>query len=320
MLILRFLLGMLSVVLMVLRTNVVSGQDYPNKLIRIITLSVGGGSDFTTRIVAQGITGPLGQPVIVDNRATGLIASEAVAKAPPDGYTMLIIGSSLWVLPLLQKVPFDTARDFSPVSLIEREVSVLAVHPSVPANSVKQLIALAKARPGELNDASGSSGGLPHLTMELFKSMTGVNIVRVPYRGTAPRLTGLISGEMQLGFFDAALMVPNVKLGKLRALAVASVQPSALFPTLPTIAASGLPGFEATGMTGIWAPAKTPEAVINRLNREIVRMLNLPDVREKFLNAGVEAVGTSPEQFASAVKIDTARWGKVIKDAGIKLD
>ena len=179
---------------------------------------------------------------------------------------------------------------------------------------------MAKARPGELNYASGATGGSTHLAAELFKSMAGVNIVHVPYKGSAPAITALISGEVQLTITDVGLVAPHVKSGKLRALAVTSAEPSALVPGLPTVAASGLPGYEAVGMTGILAPAKTPAAIINRLNQEIVRVLNMPEVKEQFFNAGVEVVGSSPEQFAATIKSEIAKLGKVIKDAGIKVD
>ena len=321
MLILPFVVRMFPLGLMVLGAGVVSGQDYPNKPIRIVTAAAGGGSDFMARQVAQGISGPLGQPVIVENRGGGIIPVDYVSKAPPDGYTLLVQGAVAWVAPLLlRKAPYDMVRDFSPISLLVKEVYLVAVHPSLPVKSVRELIALAKTRPGELNYSSSIAGGSGHLAGELFRSMAGVNIVHVPYKGTAASITALISGEVQLTITDAGLMTPHVKSGKLRALAVTSAEPSALVPGLPTEAASGLPGYEAVGRTGIWAPAKTPAAIIERLNQEIVRVLNLPDVKERFFNAGVEPVGSSPEQFAAIVKADIAKLGKLIKDAGIKVE
>ena len=321
MLILPFVVRMFPLGLMVLGAGVVSGQDYPNKPIRIVTAAAGGGSDFMARQVAQGISGPLGQPVIGENRGGGIIPVDYVSKAPPDGYTLLVQGAVAWVAPLLlRKAPYDMVRDFSPLSLLVKEVYLVAVHPSLPVKSVRELIALAKTRPGELNYSSSIAGGSGHLAGELFRSMAGVNIVHVPYKGTAASITALISGEVQLTITDAGLMTPHVKSGKLRALAVTSAEPSALVPGLPTAAASGLPGYEAVGRTGIWAPAKTPAAIIERLNQEIVRVLNLPDVKERFFNAGVEPVGSSPEQFAAIVKADIAKLGKLIKDAGIKVE
>ena len=293
-------------------------QDYPNRPIRIVTSAAGGGSDFTARQVASGISPPLGQPVIVDNRAGGIIAAEVVAKSPPDGYTLTVQGA-LWIVPLLSKAPYEVS-DFAPIVQTERIVNIVAVHPSVPAKAVKDLIALAKARPGELNYASVSIGGSTHLAMELFKSMAGVNIVHVPYKGAAAAVPALMSGEVQLMIFDAGVLAPHVKSGKLRALAVTSAQPSALFPELPTVTASGLPGYESGAMAGLFAPAKTSKAIIDRLNLEIVRVLNRTDVKERFMAAGLEVVASTPEEFTAAIKADTVRLSKVIKDAGIKLN
>ncbi len=297
-----------------------SGQVFPNKPIRIVTAAAGGGSDFAARTLAQGISGPLGQPVIVENRGSGLVQYEFLAKAPPDGYGLLVTGMSFWVAPLLQKIPYDVLKDFSPVSLLVREVFVVAVHPSVPAKSISELIALAKARPGELNYSSGVTATPTHLASELFKSMAGVNIVRVAYKGTSPAITALMSGEVQMTIVDALLVMPHVKTGKLRALAITNAQPSALVPGLPTIAASGLPGFEAAGVTVLFAPGNTPAPILNRLSQEVVRALNQPDVKERFLNVGAEVVANSPEQFTALIKTDIAKWSKIIKDSGIRAD
>ena len=315
---LRFLAGILSAGPMVLGAGGVYGQDYPNRPVRIVTAAAGGGSDFVARQVAQGISGPLGQPVIVDNRGSGVVQYEFLSKAPPDGYGLVVTGSAFYLFPLLNKVPYDVVNDFSPLSLLVREVFVVAVHPSLPAKSIKELITLAKARPGELNYASTVAGGPAHLAAELFKSMAGVNIVNVAYKGNAAGNTALISGEVQLQITDSGEIMPHVKSGRMRALAVTSAQPSALVPGLPTVAASGLPGYEMNSMTGIYAPGKTPAAIINRLNQEIVRALNRADVKERFLNVGVEVVASSPEQFAATIKSEIAKWGKVMRDAGIK--
>ena len=306
-----------SIAVMLLCAGMVSGQDYPNKPIRIITGGAGGGSDFAARLVAQGITGPLGQPVIVDNRAT-LPAIDAAAKAPPDGYTLYVGGASLWIFPLLNKVTYDVVRDFSPIALLVREVNVVAVNPSVAAKSVKELIALAKAKPGALNYAMNIAGGPAHLGAELFKSLAGVNIVGVAYKSNAAGVTAVIGGEVQLLISDASELMPHVKSGRLRALAVTSAEPSAMAPGLPTVAASGLPGYESSGMTEIMAPAKTPGPIINRLNQEIARHLNTAEIKERFFSAGAEVVASSPEQLAAIIKSDIAKWGKLIKDAGIK--
>jgi tripartite-type tricarboxylate transporter receptor subunit TctC len=295
-------------------------QDYPAKPIRIYTTTPGGGSDFVARIIAQGISGPLGQPVVIDNRGGGASVAEPAAKSPPDGYSLIVQGAALWILPLLQKVSWDAARDFAPITLVTREVFVLTVHPSIPANNVKELIALAKARPGELNYGSGAPGGPNRLAMELMKSMTGTNLVNVPYKGPPAAVTAQLSGEVQVSISDLSLVAPHLKSGRLRSLGVTSAEPSALTPGMPTVAATGLPGFEWIGMTGIWAPAKTPDAIITRLNQEIVRVLRQPDVKEKFLSNGAEIVGNSAEAFAAVIRSDIARVGKVIKDANIRLD
>lgn len=310
---------MFAVALMVVGTNVVSGQGYPNKPIRIVTANAGGGSDFAARLIAQGITGPLGQPVIVENRG-GIITAETLAKASPDGYTLSLNGANTWVTPLLRKTSYDMARDFAPISLLLRDVAIVAVHPSVPVKSISELIGYAKARPGQLNFGSDAPGGTANLSGLLFKSMAGVDIVNVPYKGNAAAITALIGNEVQLMIVDAGLIVPNIKSGKLRGLAVTSAEPTALAPGLPTVAASGLPGYEAVGMTGMFVPAKTPAAIIDRLNQEIVRVVSRTDVKEKFFNTGSDVVGSSPAQFAAAIKADIARKSKVIKDAGIKLD
>ena len=294
-----------------------SGQDFPRKPLRIITGGAGGGNDFAARIVAQGISDPLGQPVVVENRGT-LVAVESVAKALPDGYSMLINGGSTWLTPLIQKTPHEIG-DLAPISLMVKEVTILVVHPSVPVNSVKELIAYAQAKPGTLNYSSTVIGGSSHLAAELFKSMAGVNIVHVPYKGSNPALAGLLAGEVQVAI-DGVQLLPQIKSGKLKALGVSTAQPSPLAPGMPTIASTGLPGYEWIGMSGIWTRAKTPEAIINRLNKEIVRVLTLPEIKDRFFKAGAEVVASSPEQFAAIIKSDIVRMGKVIKDAGIKVD
>jgi tripartite-type tricarboxylate transporter receptor subunit TctC len=318
MLIKRCVVRMLSFELVVLSAGIVFGQTYPNRPIRVVTSPAGGGSDFTARLIAQGISGPLGQPVVVDNRQVNLLG-EIVAKAPPDGYTMLVIGSLLYIAPLLEQTPYDPVKDFSPITLMTRSIDVLVVNSSSPVTSVKELIALAKAKPGALNYASGPTGSPPHLSAELFKSIAGVNIVRVPYKGGGPALNGLLAGEVQLAFSAASAAMPQVKSGRLRALGVTTAQPSALVPGVPPIAAS-LPGYESVSSTGIYAPARTPASIVSRLNQEIVRYLNQPDVKERVLNGGEEVVANSSEEFAAMVKSEVAKWGKVIKDAGIKAD
>jgi tripartite-type tricarboxylate transporter receptor subunit TctC len=296
-----------------------SAQDYPVKPLRIITAGAGGPVDFSSRQIAQGVSSNLGQPIVVDNR-TGVLAAEAVSKAPPDGYTLGVLGGAVWIASLLRPTPYDVAKDLAPVTQIERTVNVVAVHPSLPVKSIKELIALAKSRPGQLNYSSDAIAGRGHLSAEVFKSMTGVNIVHVPYKGPAPATVALVSGEVQLFIFDLGLLGPHAKSGKVRALAVTSSTPSPLAPELPTVAASGVPGYESVGISGLFAPARTPAAIINRLNAEVVRFLGRPEVKERFFNAGAELVTGTPEQFASAVALEITKWGKVIKAANIKAD
>ena len=315
----RFVAAILPVVVLAVGAATALGQDYPNKPVRFVTSAAGGGSDFTARMIAQGVAGAMGQQIVVDNRNSSILSSEAVSKAPPDGYTLLVNGAILWVNPLLTKSPYEVA-DFAPVSLIERSVNIVAVNPSLPVKSIKELIALAKARPGDLNYGSAGVGGTTHLATELFKSMAGVNIVHVPYKGNGPALTDLISGQIQISITSASLVAPYVKAGRLRALAVTSTTPSALTPGLPTVAASGVPGFEAIGVTGMFAPAKTSAAIISRLSQEISRTVSRPEVKEKFFSSGVETIGSTPEEFAAFIKSDSARIARVIKDAGIKID
>lgn len=296
-------------------------QAYPSKPIRIVTAEPGGGSDFVSRLIAQGISGPLGQQVIIENRGGGaIIPASIVAQAPPDGYTMFIGAASFAIWPLLQKTPYDPIRDFLPIALAATSPNILVVNSLVEAASVKELIALAKSKPGGLNYASGAAVSPAHLAAELFKAMAGVNIVHIPYRGSAPALNDLIAGQVQLMFATAASVSPHIKSGRLRALAVTSAQPSMLLPGVPTVAASGVPGYESVTMYGIFAPAKTPATAVNLLNQEIVRVVKRADVKERFLLTGVEAVGSTPEQLAVQIKAEIARMARVIKEASIRVD
>ena len=296
--------------------SALAAETFPVKPIRIVTSSPGGSSDFTSRLIAQGLTDALGQPVVVDNR--GDFGGTQLAKAAPDGYTLLVDGASLWIGPLIQKMAYEPLRDFAPVTIAVSAPNVIVVHPSLPVKSVKELIALAKARPGEFNYASGGIGGASHLPAELFKSMAGVNLVNINYKGTGQAINALLAGEVQVMFANAAISTPHIKAGRLRALAAASRQPSPLLPDLPTVTASGLPGFESIILQGIMTAGKTPAARITRLNQEIVRVLNRPEVKQRHFNAGVETVGSTPETFAATIRADIVKWGKVIKDAGIQ--
>lgn len=296
-------------------------QGYPSKTIRLVTSEAGGGSDLAARVLTPSLSSSLGQSIVVDNRGGGVIAGEVVAKAPPDGYTLLIYGNTFWLLPLMRSsVSYDPVKDFLPISLVAVTPSVLVLHPSVPAKSVKELIALAKAKPGVLNYASAAPGTTNHLGAELFKSMTGVNIVRLGFKGAASALTSVMAGEAHIMFAIVAPAVAQAKAGRVRALAVTSAKPSALAPGLPTMIESGMAGFEVIFTPGIFAPAGTPAPIIERLNREISRASERPDIREKFLSVSMERLGGSPEDFAAAIKKELMVMGKVIKDAGIRED
>jgi tripartite-type tricarboxylate transporter receptor subunit TctC len=259
----------------------------------------------------------LGQPVITENRSSGVIPGQIVSQAAPDGYTLLVYSSTLWIGPLMQQAPYDAVKDFAPITLATRAPNLLLVYPGVAANSVKELIALAKAKPGALNYASGGTGSSAHLAGELFKALAGVNLVQIPYKSNGAAINDLIGGQVQVMFATAGSAGPNVKSGKLRALAVTGLQPSPIMPGLPTVAASGVPGYEAESVTVVLAPAKTPATLVSRLNQEIVRVLNRADVKERFFNLGLETVGSTPAQLSATMKSEIARLGKVIKEAGI---
>ena len=302
----------------VVASNLVWSASFPTKPVRIVTGAAGGSGDFASRVIAQSLTPKLGHQVIVDNR--GSVAGEIVANAPADGYTVLIEGASLWLALLMQKTPYDPVQDFSPITLAGSTPNVLVVHPSLPVSSVKELIVLSKANPGKLNFASGGVGGAAHLAGELFKKMAGVDIVHVPFRGTGPAVIGLLGGQVQLSFINVAAVMPQVKAGRLRALAVASAQRSVLAPELPTVSASGVPGFESILLLGIFAPAKTPALIVKQLNQDINQILSEADVKTKFIAGGFEAGGGSAEHLAATLKSDMAKWGKIIKDANIRAD
>jgi tripartite-type tricarboxylate transporter receptor subunit TctC len=298
----------------------VHAQEFPTRPVRIVTSAVGGTTDLVARLIAQGLTSSLGQQVIVDNRPTGIIPGEIVVKAPPDGYTLLFHGSSLWMMPLLQKVPFDPVKDLVPVVLAVSTPNLVVVNPAVPAKTIKELISLAKAKSGALNYGSGTSGSSSHLAAEQFKFMADVNIVRVPYRGQGPAVLGLLGGEVQMSFATSASVAAHIKSGKLRALAIGTAKPSSLAPGLPTVSESGLPGYQSASNAGMFAPARTPAQLITRLNREIVQALNKQEVKDLLFRDGSEVVGSSPQEFAASIKAEMASLGKVIKAAGIRVE
>ncbi|HZN26556.1 MAG TPA: tripartite tricarboxylate transporter substrate-binding protein [Burkholderiales bacterium] len=292
-----------------------AAQTYPSKTIRIVTSPAGGGNDFPARLIARALAAPLGQQLVVDNRATVLIA-DIVAKAPPDGHTLLVTGSAHWIGPLVEKTNYDPIRDFAPITLIDRAPSVLVVHPSMPVKNVRQLIALAKAKPGQLNFSVGGPGTSNYIAAILFNHMAGVNVVRIPYKGTGPALTAVMVGEVHAMFGSAGGAAPHVTSGRLRALAVGSAQPSPLAPGVPTLEASGLPGFLSEALHALFAPAGTPQAIVGRLNQEVSRYLQSPEARDIFLKAGIEVAPGTPEELTATMKAEIARLGSVLKAAG----
>ncbi len=305
--------------------EVLAQQSYPAKAIRmVIPLPPGGTSDILARIAAQKITEATGQPVIAENRggAGGNIGTEIVAKAPPDGYTLLTApGSTLTVNPsLYKKLPFDTVKDFAPITILAEVPNILIVHPSLPANNVRELIALAKARPGQLNYASTGTGQSTHLAMELFKTMAGVNIVHVPYKGGGQALPDLLGGQVSLMFGSVTSSLPHVRAGKLRALGVSTLKRLPALPELATIAESGLPGFEVTVWYGVLAPSGTPRDIVARINSILVAALRSADLKQRLSGQGAESVGNTPEEFETQIRSDLVKWAKVIRDSGAKLD
>ncbi len=296
-------------------------QPYPNKPIHVLAPEAGGGVDFVARVIAHEMSVSMGQQVVIDNRggAGGVIAGDAVVKSPADGYTLLFYGPAIWLLPFLrERVPFDAMKDLAPVSLAVTTPNVLVVHPSLPVRSVRELIALARAKPGQLNDAGANTGSSAYLTVELFKAMAGVNIVRIPFKGVGPGLNALIAGQVQIMFPSAGSIAPHVKSGRLRALAVTSAQPSALTPGLPTVAASGVAGYESVAIFGVFAPVQTPADIIGKLQREVARAVANPEVKKRFLETGVEPVGSTPDEYAATIRREQVKWGKLIRDLGIR--
>ena len=300
-------------------------QTYPAKSIRmIVPFPAGGATDIVARLIAQKLGDAVGQQVIVDNRggAAGTIGSDLAAKAPPDGYTILIGTSSTHAIAqsLYAKLPYDSVKDFTPVVGIATATIVLSAHPSVPAKTVKELIALAKARPDALSFASSGSGGVSHLVGEMFKAQAGVQMLHVPYKGDAPALADLVGGQVSLEFGTALSFLPYIESGRLKALAVTSQKRSQVMPNVPTVAESGLKGFEAPQWFGVFAPAGTRADVVTRLNGEIVKILHTADMRERLNKLASEVMANSPQEFAAFQKGEIAKWAKVVKDSGARID
>lgn len=300
-------------------------QGYPTKPIRMVCpFPPGGTTDLVARLVAQRLSEAWGEQVIVDNRAGagGIIGTETVAKAAPDGYTMLLGSITTHAVnpALYKKLDFDPIKDFIPVSLVVSSPQLLAVHPSVPVKSVKELISFAKAKPGQLNYASAGVGTSPHLTFELFKSMAAIDVAHVPYKGTGPAITELVGGQVQMMITGVVALMPHIKSGKLRGLAATSEKRVAALPDLPTIAESGIPKFDVSSWFGVFLPAGTPKPIVTKMNGEIRKILAAPDVRKRLIDQGADPASSTPEQFAAYVKSEMARWGKVVRDTGARAD
>jgi tripartite-type tricarboxylate transporter receptor subunit TctC len=296
-------------------------QNYPARPVRlVVAYAPGGSNDILARALAQKLGETWKQPVLVDNRPGGntIIGTDLVANAPPDGYTLLVTPPSFVINPgLVKKLPYDSLRDFTPVSLLNINPQVLVVNPSVPAKNVKELIALAKSKPGVLNYSSSGSGGANHLAGELLKSMAGLRIVHVPYKGNAPSLTALVSGEVDFAINSLPSALPLIRPGRLRAIAVTSRTRSSVLPELPTIEESGLRGYEAVAWTGLSAPAKTPRDIVERINGTVAATIATPEFRDRLRSEGSDPVGSTPEQFAAFLQSEIAKWQKIVSAAGV---
>ena len=322
---LHWLARMTLAAVLALAAAVSSGQSYPSKPVRIIVpFPPGGAVDFYARVMQEPLSEALGQPVIIDNRAgaSGMIGADLVAKASPDGYTLLLgnIASLAINVGIYPKMAYDPAKDFTPIMHTVDVNYVLVVHPSVPAHSVAELIAYAKANPGKLSYGSAGSGSMPHLAAELMKALTGTDMVHVPYKGGGPMVTDLLGGSVQLVIADQANLMPHVKTGKLRALGVASPKRSAIYPELPTIAESGFAGYEATAWQGLVGPAGMPPDVVGRLNQTLAKVMAMPAVRERLIGGGLDPVADTPEEFGRFIRSEITKWSNVVRAGNIKAD
>ena len=315
--------GLVAVALAAAMPAIAAHSGYPARPVRLLVPSTPGGSvDTLSRNIGTRLSEKWGQQVVVDNRpgAGGVIAAETTAKAVPDGYTLLMctVSSCATNVSLHKSLPYDPVRDFAPVTLVATQNLMLVVNPSIPANSVKELIALAKASPGKYSFASAGNGTGSHLSGELFKLMAGINIFHVPYKGVAPALLDVVTGQISMNFPSIISGTPQVRSGKLRALAVTGVKRSATVPELPTMNEAGVKGYESATWYGVLAPAKTPRDIVTRLNADVVAILKQPDVHDRLSKEGAEPVGSTPEQFSAYMKAEIAKWAKVIKAAGIQ--
>jgi len=311
--------------LLLFAAGIAHAQPYPSKPIRIVVgFPAGGPADISARIVAQHLTERVGRQVVVENRAgaTGTIAAGQVARAAPDGYTLLMATQSTnaTVPYMYSKISYDTLRDFAAVVQVGQSPLLVAVHPSMPVKSIKELIALARARPGQVTFGTGGIGSTPHMSMELFKAMAKVDILPVHYKGESPAIIEAVGGHVQMLATSIAVLLPHVRAGKLRGLAVSTAKRAATAPDIPTIAESGLKGFETTSWQGIVVPSATPRDIVHKLNAETVHVLTQPAARDQFLKLGVEIVADTPEQFYELLKAENARWGKLVKDLGLRAE
>ncbi|MFN7086697.1 MAG: tripartite tricarboxylate transporter substrate binding protein [Burkholderiales bacterium] len=317
----RHIFALFAIAALPAAAQTVPGGAYPARTVRIIVpYAAGGNTDITARAIGSRLGEAFGQQVIVDNRPGGAtnIGSELAAKAAPDGYTLLMGGASNAInMTLYAKPPYDTLRDFAPVVLCVKGANVLSVHPSLPARSLRQLVALAKARPGQLNFASSGPGGSNHMAGELFKMMAGIDLQHVPYKGNAPALTDTVAGHVEMLFSGVPALLPHLNSGRLRAIAIGSLQRFAALPAVPTFDESGLAGYEATTWFGLMAPVKTPKDVTARLNAEIVKILAAPDIRNRFVNEGLEPIGGTQEEFARFIRDEIGKYAKVIKASAL---
>jgi len=318
------LLRALLTAVAVLASTACPAQKYPDRPVRVLVpFPAAGGTDILARLFLQKVSERLGANFVIDNRAGagGTIGTEIVAKAPPDGYTILVCSSSHTINPsVYRKLGYDPIRDFAPVTMLASGPGLLVVHPSVPARNVKELIAFAKSKPGRLIYASAGNGTPPHLAAELFKSMAGIDMVHIPYKGNVPAFVDLISGAVQVSFPTITSGLPQVRAGKLRGLGVTSKERSSVMPEVPTIAESGLPGYESTTWYGMLAPAGTPATIVQTLHDQMVAVLKLEDIRERLLVQGLEPVGNTPAEFSSIIASELTKWRKVVAAAGMKAE
>lgn len=316
--------GTIVAALALLGCGALSAQPYPSKPVRIVVgFPPGGATDVVARMIGQKLGEALGQSVLVDNRAGAAsnIGAEHVARSPRDGYTLFMGTVSTSINPsLYKKLAYDPLKDFAPVAQVTSTPFLFVVHPSLPARSVREFIALAKARPGELSYGSAGSGSGGHLFPEMFASMARVKVLHVPYKGAAPATTAILSGETAFLFDNIVTTLPLARAGRLRALAVTTAARSAAAPEIPTLAESGVPGYEATAWFGLFAPAGTPQPIIERLNAEVVKVVKLPEMRERFLALGAEPVGSRPAEFGAFFRNEVAKWAKVVKAAGVRVE